>query len=1201
MAPKDAVEFLTDHGYNSVLYNARYNHGSWDNNRFSRDESIIMLDPERIKSADPITYDDEGNIIPPSKRFDHGSSDIRFSDRETDEGPKAEAKKEAPKRYRPKGAAEILAEGAKPRAPKKVLSEGTGEQKVSQYYSNTMTKNGSAKGVPPITYGVKSESQSLANAATRLKKNYRGMIKHLITAEAWSGEMTDAAALVAQELRKDARRTGDKTAYNEWKKIQSAKQRESARGIQAVAKQSRPGSEIMLSALTAEIAAARQANVEAEKAGKTKEIIPEEILKKAETKANSISDRMLDLEIEIDDNIEKGMSEQEAKELTKDRYLDLIDEINAFRHTGLIQDSKVNEDIRNNVRTLGTEFRQKLSEEGIDYIQRFAACDAAGIAEDIHYKGKQDFLKRLNTWQKLAQLTGTGTWGRNGIGNGSFGVVDTLANNSIFTRLADSIVKTKTGKRSTGFEKGILNSKARDAARHALNRSVLEIAANIDLAEDGQTKYDMGRNRTYDPDGKAIDRMISRWEQWNGYMLESSDAWFKGMASGSTEEAVRRANKWGDDNLTEEERARLPEEEAEKLSKDRQKELDEVKQQVAKYRTFQNDGVSAEAANEVRDWLNKKGAKLVGKDWKQGQFGLGTALMPYTKVPTNIGVKPLEFSPIGAAKGLAEMIKVMNDPNATMAQQNKAVTDFGRGMTGTMLIALLAGLMKKAPWFKDWEAEEDKDVKAQNKAEGKSGIQVNWSMLRRAIVNGDKDATWQNGDNVVDISSMEPVNQLLTTASLIAEGMTARQALFQSAKDNLMGLPSLQALSNIENSIKYTDTPEDGWATLLSTAGSTFGSVAGGMLPAPLRHIGTAVDPYARDTSADTAMGRAWNQTLSSIPGFRKTLGRKTDVRSGSVGTRFANQYLPFKHSQINQTDESRELARIREETGENYMPARTGPKTVQYGSGKNAEKITLTSKERKAYKDDLGQDYQEQLRALINSEYYKNADDETKAAMIAALESYSRDTAKVNFADDHDIEYDGNYANVRELDNPNQYLGIRAGFTTSMTNEDYSSVDALLKSANSLSETDRAYMKEHTDNFTTFYDLSTEGVKAKSVARYQTALKKRVSEEGKKSANGYDIFQTVVEEGFSDSEADAFMNRTKSDGSFYAGKGRHAVYEAVRAAGGTPEEALELWDVMDKNANGTLTKKEFNAAIKKIPKERRAAVSRAVRRAMGW
>jgi len=41
--------------------------------------SFVAFKPEQIKSADPATYDDAGNLIPLSRRFDAANADIRFS------------------------------------------------------------------------------------------------------------------------------------------------------------------------------------------------------------------------------------------------------------------------------------------------------------------------------------------------------------------------------------------------------------------------------------------------------------------------------------------------------------------------------------------------------------------------------------------------------------------------------------------------------------------------------------------------------------------------------------------------------------------------------------------------------------------------------------------------------------------------------------------------------------------------------------------------------------------------------------------------------------------------------------------------------------------------------------------------------------------------------------------------------------------
>lgn len=46
---------------------------------FDKSGVFTVLRPQQIKSADPVTYDDNGNVIPPSQRFDLAKPDIRYS------------------------------------------------------------------------------------------------------------------------------------------------------------------------------------------------------------------------------------------------------------------------------------------------------------------------------------------------------------------------------------------------------------------------------------------------------------------------------------------------------------------------------------------------------------------------------------------------------------------------------------------------------------------------------------------------------------------------------------------------------------------------------------------------------------------------------------------------------------------------------------------------------------------------------------------------------------------------------------------------------------------------------------------------------------------------------------------------------------------------------------------------------------------
>lgn len=71
-------------GYDSILFkNLRDNGGETAYNGTSN--VYIFFDANRMKSADPVTYDDDGNVIPLSERFNPENEDIRYSQKLTAE------------------------------------------------------------------------------------------------------------------------------------------------------------------------------------------------------------------------------------------------------------------------------------------------------------------------------------------------------------------------------------------------------------------------------------------------------------------------------------------------------------------------------------------------------------------------------------------------------------------------------------------------------------------------------------------------------------------------------------------------------------------------------------------------------------------------------------------------------------------------------------------------------------------------------------------------------------------------------------------------------------------------------------------------------------------------------------------------------------------------------------------------------------
>lgn len=77
---KPILDYAEQNGYDSAIIEVD------TDNELVADTFYVVFNQEQIKSADPVTYDDNGKLIPLSERFDTGSKDIRYSIEEETEG-----------------------------------------------------------------------------------------------------------------------------------------------------------------------------------------------------------------------------------------------------------------------------------------------------------------------------------------------------------------------------------------------------------------------------------------------------------------------------------------------------------------------------------------------------------------------------------------------------------------------------------------------------------------------------------------------------------------------------------------------------------------------------------------------------------------------------------------------------------------------------------------------------------------------------------------------------------------------------------------------------------------------------------------------------------------------------------------------------------------------------------------------------------
>lgn len=83
MNAQEVAERAKELGYDGVIIRNDKDTKWADSDKYlkkrGRGDTVIAFSAEQIKSSDPITYDDQGRVIPLSERFDTGKKDIRYS------------------------------------------------------------------------------------------------------------------------------------------------------------------------------------------------------------------------------------------------------------------------------------------------------------------------------------------------------------------------------------------------------------------------------------------------------------------------------------------------------------------------------------------------------------------------------------------------------------------------------------------------------------------------------------------------------------------------------------------------------------------------------------------------------------------------------------------------------------------------------------------------------------------------------------------------------------------------------------------------------------------------------------------------------------------------------------------------------------------------------------------------------------------
>lgn len=826
------------------------------------------------------------------------------------------------------------------------LPEGQGAKSAEFGYDEARTQTHSTDGVltdderameglrpEDRTHKVNHDEEVNAKAQERFESDYEGEKADLFgEKQDWDDADTVLAhKIIVKEVAK-ARESGSKDAYAEVAKLMKEWDAHGTEASQALRQRRQLASDPALME-----ADAIQLLNDSERTRKMSDEQRKKILDSVSQNAEKLR------------SIEKG---------DVDGVVDLIKDMSTERRTNGLWSNKMG-------RTMEKALEQaKKLPGGEAFLRDVAASQVRGIAYDY---AKPSTLEQIKTYRYLSMLSKPATPGRNLVGNMVYDPVEAVSNN--IGVWLDMLLSKYTGTRSVAVDKSYLSKTKRKGMGEARLKSYIETGLDASVSN-ARGKYGTGGSRPYKMAGNFLERFLSTWEKYSNYAMVTTDQMQKGGIQAEAQRGIDALEAKG------------------KVAKGA---LDGRAEEIARERTFQNEGKLSGVMGGMRNALNK----LSIKDKQGGSIGLGDIMLPFTNVPGNIASAAIQYSPAGFINAGAEVVKVLNKAKAgtlTASEQAKAVTDFGRAFNGTMGIALFAvlagaGVMNVA-------GDDDEDKEALEKSEGVSGTQLNLSALNRWIAG--ESTEWRDGDDLVSIGFLDPINAQMTYGALLAdcykdEGLTFANVAggnLESAFQSVMDLPAMSQFQEIANGYKYSKAETTGGK--VAEAALRYGaSQATSFVPNVVSGVAQGVDGTVRDTyNGDTVWENILNAMKSKVPGFRETLPAALDnwgrekKYTGTAAENFLNATLnpgsvtKYRTSAVNQ-----ELYRLGENIDIKY-PEKKAPNS----GNRDGEKVSLDQGERRQYQMAYGQTAYDNIQKVIRSSVYKQSSDAEKAAAIQNL-----------------------------------------------------------------------------------------------------------------------------------------------------------------------------------------------------------------------
>lgn len=608
----------------------------------------------------------------------------------------------------------------------------------------------------------------------------------------------------------------------------------------------------------------------------------------------------------------------------------------------------------------------------LEAYQNAATTEAQEAALQNIYQNVADQIptslgEAAQQWRYFSMLANPSTHAKNIMGNVS-GTVAKIGKDNLAALMETIFIGDKEGR-----TKAFLNP-LNKSDQNLLNLGWADYDTAVDLYEDGTGKYsnaagDINDKRRYwkinDPQNaltRGIDKALNIAEKANNLnskVLEAEDMWFSKPMYSVALAGYMKANG-----------------------------LTEITDAARTYAITEAKRGTYNDLNAVSKW-----ATSLGKGSKLGRF-LSNTIYPFKKVPANVMVRTVEYSPLGYLKGAWDLIQMQKGNTDITAA--KAIDDFAAATTGTALLGVGAMLAKQGI-LRATGVGDDKEKEQQKNAFGAKDFSIlvgntyipidSLTVTGTAILTGAQ--IWEAAQNARNGDDPISFDDFLDALSKITD------PVFEQSM--LSGMDSI--LTTIQNS------GSAGTGELLTKMGvQILGNYVGQYVPTVIGRAAASLDKNQRSTYLEP--DGAWGPIQSAVQGVQKKLpGLREDMAvtygnwgvpvegngANGFGEGVFKAVTPVYPSKQKTDAVEEEIARLHDVNAEYSNFYTKPPKSIAV----DGENIKLTSEQYANYTETRGQTDYNLRKSMLDSDIYKGLPDNVKSKAMSLSQEYANALGK--------------------------------------------------------------------------------------------------------------------------------------------------------------------------------------------------------------